>query len=255
MDLPASVYTSPQPYDYGGERLVKEFINREMVYPEVALQKGIQGTVAIFFIVDTGGIVQDVKIVNSVNPEIDKEALRLFYKLEWTPAIYAGSTKASEHIYRFKFHPRKYKRTCKKRGYTQLPKHSAAIDPSNTIYEADKVTTPPSSMRNGQNYPFNKYVLENLEYPEEAYQKNITGTVKLQFVIEPSGNISNIQVLSHVGGGCTDEAIKLLTSISWKPGVYNEMTVRTRMVTEITFSLQSDENQQYLPGNSKGAMY
>lgn len=255
VDLSPSIYTPPQPYGYGGERLVREFINREMVYPEKAIAEGTQGTVAIFFIADTSGAIRDVKIVNSVSPEIDKEALRLFHKLEWTPAIYAGITKASEHIYRFKFNIRKYRRACKKRGYEQFPLYHPSIDTSNKVYHFSTLEKQPFTVYKGANYPFGKYVLENLEYPEEAFRNYITGTVKLEFVVEPSGNISNIRVLSHVGGGCTDEAIRLLTSIGWKAGIHNEMAVRTRMTTEITFTLNNDQHRQYVPSSAKGAIH
>ncbi len=65
----------------------------------------------------------------------------------------------------------------------------------------------------------------------------MSGTVKLKFVIEPSGRISNIEVDKALGGGCTGEAIRVIRLIRWNPAVFNEMAVRSWMCLEIAFDI------------------
>lgn len=235
--MPFSTYQAPQPYGYGGERLVKAFIDREMVYPPDALKEKIEGNVAIFFVVDTSGNASKVRIVNSVSPDVDKEALRLFHKLEWHPALYLGDKNGSEHIYRFRFDTKKYKKACKKRGYTQLPSPYLPINTDNAIYDFYTVSKKPTPLVDGIEYPLMKYIYENIEYPPAAHKANITGVVKLEYVVEPSGNVSNVRAVHHLGGGCTDEAARIISSARWMPGINDGKAVRTRMVTEIYFGI------------------
>ncbi len=232
-----SNYQTPMPYGYGGERQVQAFIDKELVYPPSALEKGIEGTVAIFFIADTNGNTNDVHIVNSVSPEIDKEALRLFYKLQWHSALKYGNKYPCEHIYRVNFNLKKYRKLVKKRGYNKLDYPNQFVDTSNTIFLFSEVDSLPFPIVKNKPCPLPTYINNNLEYPEEAYKKNITGTVKLEYIIEPSGNVSNIRAVEHVGGGCTDEAARMISNIKWKSGFHKGQAVRTQMLTEITFGI------------------
>lgn len=69
------------------------YVSQNLVYPKNARRKGIQGTVALSFVVDTDGKIQDIKVLSSPNKLLTKEALRVVRKSpkEWSPAIYDGS--------------------------------------------------------------------------------------------------------------------------------------------------------------------
>ena len=70
------------------------------------------------------------------------------------------------------------------------------------------------------------YIMNNLEYPESAKATEIQGTVRLDFIVETNGNVSNITVRNSVGGGCDNEAIRLLQETHWIPAVKNGKYVR-----------------------------
>ncbi|MFZ5552121.1 MAG: energy transducer TonB [Bacteroidota bacterium] len=75
---------------YNGSAL-HDFTNKNIKYPEMARETGIQGTVYVEFIVRKDGTVIQPKIIKSVEPSIDKETLRvvkLFPK--WIPAKISG---------------------------------------------------------------------------------------------------------------------------------------------------------------------
>jgi len=62
------------------------WIMNNMKYPEDALKKGISGKVYLQFAVNMQGKVEDVKVVRSVHPLLDKEALRVVESSpDWTP--------------------------------------------------------------------------------------------------------------------------------------------------------------------------
>lgn len=62
-------------------RITFEFISKNIVYPELAKEQGIAGTVFLEYIVDRTGIIRDVKILRGVHQLLDDEAARVITKL------------------------------------------------------------------------------------------------------------------------------------------------------------------------------
>jgi protein TonB len=68
-----------------------------------------------------------------------------------------------------------------------------------------------------------KYIQKELNYPEEAKKENIEGHVTVSFVVTKEGNITSVKALKKLGGGCTEEAIRVVKSMNdlgenWTPG-------------------------------------
>ena len=77
----------------GGDEGMMQFLNSEVKYPKEALEKGTQGRVVVTFIVNTDGSVSDPKVVKSVNPALDAEAIRVVNAMpKWTPGKQRGYT-------------------------------------------------------------------------------------------------------------------------------------------------------------------
>ena len=69
----------------------EEYIEKELRYPAIALENGISGTVYVQFIVNTDGKVSDVKVEKSVDPVLDKEAIRVISSSpKWIPGKQKG---------------------------------------------------------------------------------------------------------------------------------------------------------------------
>jgi TonB family protein len=70
----------------GGQEALIQFIQANIVYPEEAKKNGLQGKVFVSFVIDESGVVSDSKIERSINPALDKEALRVVKQMtEWIP--------------------------------------------------------------------------------------------------------------------------------------------------------------------------
>ena len=70
----------------GGEIGLSEFIKNRIVYPKRALEKGIMGRVYVDFIISKSGKVTDAKVARGVDPDLDKEALRVVNSMPlWRP--------------------------------------------------------------------------------------------------------------------------------------------------------------------------
>ncbi|QGY47094.1 TonB family protein [Maribellus comscasis] len=75
----------------GGENSLRKYIANAIIYPEVAVEKGIQGKVFVSFIVTKNGTIANAKIDHGVDPALDKEALRVVNSLpKWEPGKQKG---------------------------------------------------------------------------------------------------------------------------------------------------------------------
>lgn len=75
----------------GGMDKLLQFINDNMKYPTKAQTEGIQGRGLVQFIVDENGYIIEPNIVRSIEPSLDKEALRIIKMLpQWKPGILKG---------------------------------------------------------------------------------------------------------------------------------------------------------------------
>ena len=82
------------------------------------------------------------------------------------------------------------------------------------------------------------FIYENIKYPPTARENNITGMVVVQFVVEPDGSISNIKALRDVGGGCGEEAIRVIKKMPrWNPGKQRGRPVRVMFTLPVKFKL------------------
>lgn len=83
-----------------------------------------------------------------------------------------------------------------------------------------------------------EYLNENLRYPEMARENDIQGRVYVQFVVEPDGSISNVEVIRSIGGGCDEEAVRLVQNMpKFKPGKMNGYPVRVQYTVPVKFML------------------
>ena len=75
----------------GGEKALVTYLKENLKYPTVPAENGIQGRVIVLFKVEADGSLSDVRIGGSVDPSIDREALRLVKAMpKWIPGKQDG---------------------------------------------------------------------------------------------------------------------------------------------------------------------
>ena len=85
---------------------------------------------------------------------------------------------------------------------------------------------------------WNQYLSKNLKYPTQARRMGIEGSVIVVFVVNTDGSIQDVDVLRGIGGGCDEEAVKVVSNApKWTPGKQRGRPVRTRMRLPIRFKL------------------
>jgi protein TonB len=84
-----------------------------------------------------------------------------------------------------------------------------------------------------------KFLQENIKYPQMARESGIQGTVYVTFVVEPNGKVSDVRVLRGIGGGCDEEAVRVIQSMpKWEAGKQRGKSVRVQFNMPIKFTLQ-----------------
>ncbi len=84
-----------------------------------------------------------------------------------------------------------------------------------------------------------EFVAKNIKYPQIARETGIQGRVFVGFVVEPDGSISNVKLLRGIGGGCDEEAMRVIKSLpKWKPGKQRGKAVRVSYQIPVFFKLQ-----------------
>lgn len=84
-----------------------------------------------------------------------------------------------------------------------------------------------------------KHISKSLRYPAEAREKGITGTVFVKLIIEKDGSVKHVSVKKGIGGGCDEEAIRIIKAMpKWKPGSMGARPVRVQMILPVRFSLK-----------------
>jgi periplasmic protein TonB len=73
-------------YYKNGEEGLKEFILANMDYPKLAIEKSVEGTVVINFIVETNGYITHINVAHAVGAGCNEEALRVIKQTRWQPA-------------------------------------------------------------------------------------------------------------------------------------------------------------------------
>ncbi|GAI78661.1 unnamed protein product, partial [marine sediment metagenome] len=86
---------------------------------------------------------------------------------------------------------------------------------------------------------FEEFIQKNLRYPEEAVEKEISGIVIVQFVIDVTGKIKNIEIVKKVYPLLDKEAVRVISSSpKWKPGKQQGVKVKVNLTHPVEFKIK-----------------
>lgn len=72
----------------GGAVEMMKWLTKNLIYPESAQHRKKQGRVVVQFDINTNGKVSDIKVIKSVDPQLDREALRVIRMMpDWKPGV------------------------------------------------------------------------------------------------------------------------------------------------------------------------
>lgn len=130
---------------------------------------------------------------------------------------------------------------------TTVPSESGAATTSqeSKVFDFVSIETQPSFP--GGMDKFYKYLSDNAKYPEDARKNNVQGKVFLSFIVEKTGDLSDIQVVRKLGSGTDEEAVRLLSnSPKWTPGIISGKPVRVKYNIPISFTMTDDQPKKII---------
>jgi TonB family protein len=102
----------------------------------------------------------------------------------------------------------------------------------NRTQGSDKFAEPESNRT-----AYNRYLRENLVYPDSAGNNNISGRVVVEFSVGVNGSISNLEISRSLGYGCDEEALRLIREgPPWRPAIRNGSLAEERVRVAVRFN-------------------
>ena len=90
----------------GGMAALMKYIKDNLRYPEICWEGAAMGRVNVVFIVNEDGSLSDVKVIRSIIPELDKEAIRVVKSMpKWNPAKQNGKAVKMKYVVPVNFRP------------------------------------------------------------------------------------------------------------------------------------------------------
>ena len=126
-------------------------------------------------------------------------------------------------------------------------KPDASLSESQTQGEIFTIVEAQPEFQNGPE-AFYGYIRKEINYPLQARQAGVEGSIDVQFVVEKDGSLSDVKAIKGIGSGCDEEAVRVVQNAPrFKPGSQNGKPVRVRMLVPITFKLNEGKTN---PDNS-----
>src|ERR1035437_1542509 len=205
----------------GGMAAWNLFFNRTFKYPEEAVKNGIYRIVSVRFIISKKGSIKKAEMINGIDKTYDKAILAVVNMMpDWTPFLKDGVPVEVP----FELNILLYQ-----------------ISPSE-IYDAikgDVVLT--KKIEQQPQYPggYNamlKFLRDHIQYPTKAQEASIQGTVYIRFVVRSTGKVTDVNVLTGIGGGCDEEGLRVVKKMpDWIPGWDSGKAISVYLTIPIKF--------------------
>ena len=119
-------------------------------------------------------------------------------------------------------------------GYAQSPKNTVQV--TVTLHDTLFTETRTQPEFPGGFSAMNDYLRQKVHYPSAAAQAGIKGMILVSFLIDTTGNLTNIRVLKGLGFGCDEEALRAVRSMPrWIPGTESGKAVPIKYNLPIRF--------------------
>lgn len=212
----------------GGYEALERWKEQHIVYPEEAIERGAQGQVVVRFVILNTGEVADAEILRSIDPALDKEALRLVSSMpKWTPGMQDGNAVSVRWDEPVTF---------------TLPTAEEIAEMERIKKEKEQkvfdIVEESPQFPGGQS-TLMQWLRTNIKYPKVAVENGIQGNVYVSFIVRSTGEITDIKVARSVDPLLDQEAIRVIGSMpKWIPGKQGGEAVNVRYTMPLTFRLQ-----------------
>ncbi|MDE5419766.1 energy transducer TonB [Labilibaculum sp. DW002] len=205
----------------GGQTELQKWIAMNVNYPLKAIQNGITGRVFTSCVINQEGKVENVKVIRSVNPDLDAEAVRVITSMPtWKPGRQNGQLAKVSYTFPINF---------QLSDPTPVKK-----DTSEVFVIVDEMPEFPGGSNECQ-----KWIAMNVEYPERAMLNGVMGKVYISFVINKDGMVESVKVIRSVDPDLDSAAVKVISNMPiWKPGRHGGELAKVSFTFPISFYME-----------------
>lgn len=243
----------------GGLNAQQRFIGENLKYPVEAQEKGVEGRVIVRYVIRSTGDITDIEVIRGVYPSLDEEVVRIVKAMpKWIPGKQNG--KAVDVYYTL---PLIFKISGSKKNFSEgekdkdvmvtvgygTPKKEGITLKEITLKEGGAepsldhpfITVEDMPMFPGGETAMQKFVADNLKYPQSAQKAGIEGRVTVRFIVGKTGEISDVKVIRGIDPECDAEAVRMIQSMpNWTPGKQNGIAVPVYFTLPIVYRLKKD---------------
>ena len=223
----------------GGDEKLMEWISQHIQYPQNAYDSHIQGRVIVQFLVKEDGSVGDAKIISSVFPSLDEEALRVVTRLpKFNPAILDG--KAVEYWFAIPI----IFRLANDLESPEKAKDSIITETKNDVVPGTDDGTDEVKIyqvvERMPEYPGGqaallKFIGDNLKYPKEMVDC-FQGNVRVRFYVDSLGHVCDPQIVQGLDSALDREVLRVVRLFpDFIPGQHEGKKVNVYMNLPISF--------------------
>lgn len=224
-----------KPEIIGGQYNYKMIFDQEFYYPQSAIEANAEGEVIIGFTVGKNGIAKNYEVIQSVDPALDSSYIDVLKYILWKPGNVDGAIQDIKMQLSEKFKIKKFEKMAKRRGYTKPEYPFLPFSNKYKIVSSKKLQQKAKPYYQNEEINIFQFIQEYIKIPDAAVKQGIKGMVEISFVIEVSGRLSNFKEIKGIGGGCTEEAFRLMQLLDWEPAKMNGEYVRSEYQIQINF--------------------
>ena len=233
----------------GGMPGLMKYLGKNVKYPIEAHANNIEGRVVVHFIVNKDGSISNVGLTRSVDPLLDKEAIRVISSMpKWKPGMQRGKAVRVKYTVPVMF---------RLQGPKNAEPYQAVVGTAKDgnleeVVAVAKATTPISrtegkvyeKVENMPEFPggvqgLMQYISSNLKYPAAAQKAGIQGKVIVSMIVDKEGNITDPKIIKGITPLLDAEAIRIISDMpQWKPGTDKGEKVNVQYTIPLVFKLQ-----------------
>ena len=192
----------------GGDKALLEFIKKEMKYPAESVEYGEQGRVVIEITVDAQGNIVNPKVIKSISPSLDREALRIVSKMpRWMPGKKDWMYVDMKYIL-----PVRFKLDEAAPMLEKLSSRQPVIDSSKVVKQWPSFP--------GGDMELYKYICREMSLLPKAMKNGNQGRVIVRVLIDAMGNVRRAKIVKGVSPSLDREALRMVSKMpQWQPAI------------------------------------
>lgn len=218
----------------GGLQECMKWLQMNLKYPAKAAENGVQGRVIVQFVVNTDGSIVDPKVISSVDPYLDKEAIRVVKAMpKWKPGTQRGKPVRVKYTMPLQFRLQGGKANKSNTQRTETPQRRNAAYSSRggkgsikSAFEAlgtpdKKVEVMPEFI--GGEEAMLQFLTKQADYAEiEESSKAFGQQYIIKFIVGADGKLRDHAILRGIPTEVAEKALNIVKAMpDWKPGTVN----------------------------------